>query len=345
MQFRTLVDLQQKLLPDMMLVLRRRYQILQYIRVMQPIGRRSLATSLGLSERSLRSEVDFLKEQGLIHVFSNGMVLAEEGEPLITALEDTMKEISGLKDLESQLASALNLEGVVVVPGDSDEIPWVKKELGRAAVQCMKGFFGANNIVAVTGGTTMAAVAEMMTPENRKSQRQLFVPARGGLGENVDIQANTICAKMAERAQGEYRLLHVPDQLSQSAFDSMVREPAVKEVLDLIQSATMVVHGIGDALSMARRRKTSPKDLENIQAQNAVGEAFGFYYNDDGEVIHKVKTIGLQLEDLHTVETIIAVAGGASKARAIRACMKEQKRTHLITDEGAAKAFVRGLSL
>ena len=82
--------------------------------------------------------------------------------------------------------------------------PWVKKEMGRAAVACMKNRFTGENIVAVTGGTTLEAVAEMMTPDS-KNRKLLFVPARGGLGENVRNQANTICAHMAEKASGTYK--------------------------------------------------------------------------------------------------------------------------------------------
>ncbi|BBP92373.1 hypothetical protein BsIDN1_59910 [Bacillus safensis] len=44
----------------------------------------------------------------------------------------------------------------------------------------------------------MEAVAEMMTPD-AKNRDMMFVPARGGLGENVKNQANTICAHMAEK--------------------------------------------------------------------------------------------------------------------------------------------------
>lgn len=46
----------------------------------------------------------------------------------------------------------------------------------------MKNRFAGENIVAVTGGTTLEAVAEMMTPDS-KNRKLLFVPARGGLGE------------------------------------------------------------------------------------------------------------------------------------------------------------------
>lgn len=98
-----------KLLPDLLPVMQTRMQILQYIRLMQPIGRRNLSASLGMTERVLRSEVQVLKEQNLVHVASSGMTLTEEGTALVLALEDFMKEISGLKVLEKQLKETLDL--------------------------------------------------------------------------------------------------------------------------------------------------------------------------------------------------------------------------------------------
>ena len=93
-------------------------------------------------------------------------------------------------------------------------------------------------------------------------------------------------------------MLYVPDQVSTEVYKSFIKDPDIKEVLDLINSANMVLHGIGDAITMAERRKTSEEILEKILAGNAVGEAFGYYFNEEGEVVHKVTTIGLQLEDL-----------------------------------------------
>jgi central glycolytic genes regulator len=105
----------------------------------------------------------------------------------------------------------------------------------------------------------------------------------------------------------------------------------------------MVLHGIGDAIAMAERRSTSSVDMGKIIQGKAVGEAFGYYFNESGDIVHRVRTIGLQLEDLHTVDQIIAVAGGASKAKAIRAYMKQApESTILITDEGAARILVQG---
>ena len=52
--------------PDVLEVVKKRYRIMQNIFWMQPIGRRNLADSLGLTERVLRGETDYLRDQRLI---------------------------------------------------------------------------------------------------------------------------------------------------------------------------------------------------------------------------------------------------------------------------------------
>jgi central glycolytic genes regulator len=333
------IALEKKLLPDLLEVMAERYHILQYLRLMGLIGRRSLASNLGLTERVLRREVEFLNKQGLVSTTPQGMMLTSEGEKLLDGLEETMKEISGLTELEKSLRKRLGLREVIVVPGNSDHAPWVKRDMGRACISRLNRELTEQNIIAVAGGTTLAAVADMMRPV-RGGKQMLFVPARGGLGERVENQANTICAEMARKAEGSYRLLHVPDQLSNGTYQSLIEEPGVKEVLTLIHSAGIVIHGIGEAVTMAKRRKSPPEWLEKLRRDQAVAEAFGYYFDGAGHVVHKVKTIGLQLEDLKTRKAVFAVAGGASKADAIAAYFKQGSDSILVTDEGAATALM-----
>lgn len=79
---RTLINLQRQIVPELMETMAKRYRLLQYIRLMQPIGRRSLATNLQTSERIVRGEVTLLKDQGLIELTTAGMRLTEAGESL-----------------------------------------------------------------------------------------------------------------------------------------------------------------------------------------------------------------------------------------------------------------------
>ncbi|NHM32356.1 sugar-binding transcriptional regulator [Neobacillus terrae] len=338
----SIFDIQRKLLPDLLQVMQKRYTILHNIGFMQPVGRRSLAVGLGISERILRSEVDFLKDQNLISANNIGMSLTSEGKNLLESLESLMRELKGIDVLEKELIRTLGIRNVIIVPGDSDDSPLVKSELGKASVNCMKLLLDEKNIIAVTGGSTMASVAEMLTPDLGKKEI-LFVPARGGIGEDVQNQANTICAIMAANAKAKHRVFYVPDQVSRDIYESFIKEPIVHEVLGLIKSASIILHGIGEAIPMAERRKTNSEDLEKVKSGKAVGEAFGYYFNEKGDIIHKVLTIGLQLDDLNRIPNVIAVAGGKSKSKAIQAYMKQApSSTILITDEGAARQLLKG---
>ncbi|WP_078060100.1 MULTISPECIES: sugar-binding transcriptional regulator [Gracilibacillus] len=339
-----LIDIQEKLFPDLLDVMQRRYKVLQYIQLMQPIGRRSLAENIKLKERIVRSEIDFLSKHGFIMVTGKGMQVTVEGNFMIEKLAAFMDEISEFRVLESQIKDKLQLERVIIVPGNSDEQEAVLQDLGKASAQFLSNILTSNQIIAVTGGTSMAEVANQMTPLEH-ARNCIFVPARGGLGEQVENQANTICAQMAKKVNGSYRMLYVPDPLSEETYHSIIEEPTIKEILELIHDAKVIIHGIGDAMTMAKRRKATQDVLTQLAERNAVSEAFGFYLDEDGDVVYKVRTAGMQLEELNKAEYVIAVAGGASKGKAIQSYFKQGKSNVLITDEAAAKQLLKGYSL
>jgi len=337
-----ILKVQKRLLPDLIEVMQKRYQILRYIQLMQPVGRRSLSQNLHITERVLRGEILFLKDQNLVSISNSGMSLTEEGKILLGKLDQIMKDISGVPEFEKQLQRQFHLKGAVVVSGNSDESPWVKSELGRACVKSMKTKLEEHNIIAVTGGSTIATVAEAITPDLGK-KKLLFVPARGGFGTDIAYQANSLCAKMAEVTNSEHLVLYVPEQVSDDVYQSFIQEPVISEVLSKIKSANILIHGIGDAISMAKRRNTSDEDLEKIIQGGAIAEAFGYYFNEDGEIVHRTKTVGIQLEDLHSISHIFAVAGGESKAKAIKAYLKvAPPNTILVTDEIVANLILKG---
>lgn len=60
--------------PDLMGVVTVRYQVLQFIVWMAPVGRRTLSEQMKISERALRVETDFQCGQGLLESSVSGMV-------------------------------------------------------------------------------------------------------------------------------------------------------------------------------------------------------------------------------------------------------------------------------
>lgn len=331
--------------PDVLHVIEDRFNILRHIQWMSPVGRRTLSQKLSITERVLRTETDILRTLGLIEISKSGMTLTTEGMKVLRGLEKTMSQLSGMQEKEQRLATIFNIERCLIVSGDSDKDSGVLNEFGEAVTDSLNKLLpNKDNVIAVMGGTTMAGIASRMHLLEGKSRHNTFVPARGGLGEAIDIQANSVSSMMAKKTGGRSRSLYVPERVSKETYHSLLQEPTIQEVLELIKNATCVIHSIGQATSMAMRRGMSQKELDMLDKNGAVGESFGYFFDKKGEIVYKIPRIGLQLKDLEEVPYILAVTGGKKKTEAILSYIKHApKQTWLITDEGAANEILKGL--
>jgi len=338
-----LLQILQKTVPDMIAVLEKRYTIIRTVQLYQPIGRRNLARRLGQGERQLRGELDFLRQAGLVRYTREGVLLTHEGTSLLWDLTRYMHKLRGVSAVEQGLKKAFALEQVIVVPGDLDQDELVKMDLGRAAAAYLQDNLQDGDIIAVSGGTTIAEVARNM-PAGNHARDLVVVPARGSLGEDLELQANTIASLLARKLGGSYRPLPVPDNVGIDTIAALSQERQIKEVLSIIHGATFLLFSIGEAEVMARRRALSPAEMEILREKKAVGEAFGYYLNQRGEIAYYTPSIGMSLEEVATIPHVVTVAGGKSKARAMLAVLSYQPGGALITDQGAANELMKLLS-
>jgi len=334
-----IIEIQKKIIPEAIEMLEKRYDILRSIYTMQPIGRRALAAQLSTGERIVRGEVEFLKNQGLIEISAAGMTTTQDGDEVIDKLKDIIYSLKGIKGLEEELKRKLKLNNVVIVAGNSEEDPSILEEIARETSRIIENLVREKYIIGVTGGSTMAAVAKGLTQQT-KDRGIIVVPARGGLGTRMESQANTVAAEIAQKLKGTYHLLHASDTLSEKILQSIIEDPDIKKVKDLIKLVDMLVFGIGKASDMAKRRDLSPKTIEILNERRAVSEAFGYYFNINGEIVYETRTIGITLEDFIRTPYTIGVAGGPQKSEAIVAISKLKENLFLITDEAAAREIL-----
>lgn len=334
----SLVALQQ-LVPEVGDLLESRYALLKLICNLGPVGRRFIATRLGSSERVIRGELNLLREQDLIFSTSLGVQLSPQGENVLAKLQTMIREFHDLEYLEQRLASALGVGRMIIVPGDADLDPSGKKDLAVATARYLQDTLRDGDVLAVMGGTTLAKVAESF-PFQEHPKEITVVPVRGGLGEDVKIQANSIAASLADNLGGKYRLLHAPDDVLPCYVEQILNEPRIRDVIALGRRADVLLHGIGTAEDMANRRGLDEETIMQLIAAGAVGEAFGCYFDSRGNIVYNTTSIGLRLEDLEKIPLVITVGGGRSKVWAVMSVLSRGYCDVCITDEGVARRLM-----
>lgn len=333
------IEAYSKLVPETVALMQGRYRVLHYIKMVGPIGRRTLGEMANLTERETRTMIELLRDQQLIQVSKKGVTVTAEGLEALEALAPIMEQWTGRAKLKERLEQHFGIAQIVIVAGDSDEQASTKNDLGLKTAELLAAQSYDEAVVAVTGGSTIATIPQYIK-QHDVDENILFIAARGGVGQHIELQATVIAAIFAEACGGKYESFYYPESLSEETLKAFRNEPSVQKMIQQYDHTDCLIHGIGEAQRMASLRESSTDEKTTLEQSGAKGEAFGYYFDEFGKAVHRIRSIGIQLEQVQKIPHIYAVAGGASKAEAIAAYLQAApKQTVLVTDEAAAQAI------
>ena len=334
------LQLIKKIAPDLTEEIIKRYRVLKTVKLLQPCGRRMVVVSLGMTERTVRSEIERLSAQNLVNVSKIGMSLTEEGTEVLDGLEKIFSALTGLSVLEQRLTDALQAQKVFIAQGDSSNSERAQKEMGQLAARVLSERTSKEMRIAITGGTAMAELVQA-APEVITPMAKMVLPARGSIGRRLELQADTLAANLAGKLKSDYRLLHLPDNLSSHVLEEMKKDPDVAETIDEMSRADILLIGVGNALEMAEKRHLDEKIRTYLHQQHAVAEACGYYFDAAGKVVYETRSIGIDFNDIQKMQCVIVVAGGRNKAESLLAVSRSITNGIFVTDEGAALEMLR----
>ena len=245
-------------------------------------------------------------------------------------------------DLERELRERFGLTMAIVAPGRTDPQAQ-REEVARAAARYLERVLADDDVVAVSHGRDTGEVPRFFNPGRRIDAT--FVSAMGGSPlADAPTNPNEIVRRLADRCGGRVLGLYAPAHVeSKRMRDELLRQPAVAETLRVAASASIALVGIGgtdDACTMVRSGSISVDEIRRLRDAGAVGDVLGNYVDVDGRRLESAETsrlVGLSLQGLQAIDTVVVVASEREKPVAILGVLRTGTVDVLVLDEGNAR--------
>lgn len=252
-------------------------------------------------------------------------------------------------ELEQELTRVFGLKEAIVsqTGGEMDEAELLRGtgQLAAGYLQRVIAGLPAGTSIGVAWGTSVHAAVSALPAMS--GQQIDVVQLMGGVGSNT-VDSPDIARILAVKLGGRHYDLHAPVLVEQSRVrDIFLGEPAVREGIMRAKLVKLAVTGIGavqeKASSFLRAGLLTRGDLAHLRAQGAAGEMVGRFFSIEGRcegIEINERIIGIEIEDLHRVPLVIAVARGVPKIEAILGALHGRLMNVLATDDVTARGVL-----
>ena len=189
-------------------------------------------------------------------------------------------------DLESRLKAIFGITEAVVIPRIADALNAMVETLGRAGADCLLRYVRDGDVIAISGGTAVYAVAQALEPA--RSYDVAVVPILGGVQGWAYTDVNYLATQIAQRLGGRAYQFHAPAFVdTPEQRDMLLSLGPVKEVADIARQADVALVGVGTLDSETSRyvkfTALSAEDMQRIsEVWGGVGEMGACVFDMEG---------------------------------------------------------------
>jgi len=275
-----------------------------------------------------------------------------------------------LRNLSREGRRELNLEDLVVVPGNNFEnveanetLDEVVAEIAKAAADYLDQLLKDSDILAVSGGKTfMRNVVRYLKPARPLPHLQVvstigFVEARPSFGD-----ANLIAYDIAQ-AYGASHIWytipafipHIPEVRVEALKELNSRLPMTGPAMELGEKANVFLMGLWPSYTnddVVTRGIINKEQMDAIEAFHPVVDINHWIFDAEGRCINELMdpppyhSLGFEIPRLKEkiredgIKVILVAGGGPSYVSAIRAALKAGLANILITDHMTAQLLI-----
>ena len=253
--------------------------------------------------------------------------------------------VSGCLDLEAALLRHFGLRLARVAPSLPAAMDPLPSLAPTAAAEIERVLRSTRPLVIAlgTGRTLRAAVDELTAME---CEQHRIVSLNGNISPDGSASYYDVIMRVADRVRAPHYPMPMPVIAASTAERALFHAlPSIKSVLALANAADVTFVGVGqmgDDAPLVKDGFLTPQELTEMQAAGAAGEVAGWAYDSDGRYLdtpvnNRVAGARVQAD---TGRSVIAIAAGTSKLKAILAGLKGRIFNGLITDERTARSLL-----
>jgi DNA-binding transcriptional regulator LsrR (DeoR family) len=247
-------------------------------------------------------------------------------------------------ELEHRLRSEFNLAEARVLAEPPDDYRLVLRRLGELGARRLQEALHPGIVIGLSWGSAVHAVVSAM-PTNLVPNATV-VQLIGAVGHGDPMVDGVELGRwLAQKMGASFRFLSAPLLVKDEAVAQALRSEWInQETLTIAARAEVAVIGIGtpepEYSSLLRAGYLSSNDLKELMAEGVAGDIVAHHFDAQGHVLDvgaNRRSISLDAESIRKIPTVIAVSGGAVKARAILAALHGRFFNCLVTDAKTAQ--------
>ncbi|KDM91889.1 sugar-binding transcriptional regulator [Photobacterium galatheae] len=264
-----------------------------------------------------------------------GMSRAKVGRLLRRARDEGVVEITVKyhpvfsEKLEQQLIDRFQLKRALIALDQPDEEAQ-RQQVASLVSSYLAATLTDDMVVAVGQGRNIAAIASHVGVVPHRHCR--FVCGIGGTHRSGNaINADHICRQLAKKYDGISETLYAPAYVADIRVkDAFMQNSTVKETLDRARRADLALVGVGDMNENSHMVKMgwfTPQEIVEARIRKGVvGDIAGYDFFDSqgkrSDTMMSDRVIGLSMEELRHIPTVVVTAAENSKALALLGALR-----------------------
>lgn len=244
-----------------------------------------------------------------------------------------------------RLQDTFGLSHAVVITTADSHRPALRQHLGAAAARLLEEIATADDVLGLAWSRSLVHMGSALTRLPGCEVVQLT-----GVLQQSDMSESSLelVREVARAGGGVARYFYAPMIVASSETARALRQqPEIASAFARLPAVTIAMVGIGSWTPPASTVYDAISALEQTQLREigVVGEISGNLIGADGSPIASPladRTIGVTVDQLSRVPTVLATTYGVEKVEAVRAALRGGFVTGLIVDASLGRALLEG---